>query len=232
MKETVSLEKVLGVEFKNPDLLRLAFIHSSFLNEDPKAVPESNERLEYLGDALLGLVVADELYRRYPDQAEGELTQMRAALVRGSALATLAKSLGLGEHLILGKGEESTGGRTRDSNMAATFEALVGAVYLDGGYRTARKFVLRIMGDALKSVGGLSTVRNAKSALQELVQSRGIATPSYRIVDFSGEDHAREFTAEVLVEGRVVGRGKGRRKAIAEQDAAQNALNSQWQDGL
>ena len=227
MKRLDSLEESLGVEFQDRDLLRLAFIHSSYLNENPETYPESNERLEYLGDAQVGLVIAHDLFERYPDQPEGELTALRSELVRGETLARIAESLHLGQYLLMGKGEEANGGRERQSNLAATFESLVGALFLDQGYEATRDFVLRVLSEEITSVEMRSnTPKNPKSTLQEMVQRRGGPSPSYRIVEVSGEDHAREFTAEVLVRGEVKGRGTGHRKSLAERAAAQKALEA------
>lgn len=218
------IEKALSLSFKEKDLLQLALIHRSFLNENPGAFSESNERLEFLGDALLGLVVAQELFRRHPEKPEGELTTLRSALVRGDTLARIANSLELGEHLLMGRGEEASGGRERQSNLACAFEALLGAVFIDQGYEAARDFVLRVMADEISSVE--TVPKSAKSVLQELVQRRGVGSPSYRVVEVGGEDHAREFTSEVTVSGEVVGRGKGRRKSEAEAEAAGQALKA------
>ena len=224
MVQADRLERDLGVSFRDRSLLELAFVHSSYLNENPEALPESNERLEFLGDALLGLAVAQDVYQRVPGGSEGDLTSLRSALVRGETLARVADSLQLGEYLIMGKGEEASGGRDRESNLAATFEALVGALFLDQGYGPARDFASRILSAEITTVASSGVSKNAKSLLQELVQERGEGPPSYRIVDVTGEDHDREFTAEVLVSGTVMGRGVGRRKALAEQEAAKSAL--------
>ncbi len=218
------IEKALSLSFKDKDLLRLSLIHRSFLNENPGAFSESNERLEFLGDALVGLVVAQELFRRHPEKPEGELTTLRSALVRGDTLARIADSLELGEHLLMGRGEEASGGRERQSNLACAFEALLGAVFVDQGYEAARDFVLRVMADEIPSVE--SVPKSTKSVLQERVQRRGVGSPSYRVVEMSGEDHAREFTSEVTVSGEVVGRGRGRRKSEAEAEAASQALKA------
>ena len=196
------------------------------MNENPEAFPESNERLEFLGDALVGMVVAHELYQRYPDSPEGDLTVLRSALVKGETLAQIADSLQLGQYLLMGKGEEASGGRKRPSNLAATFEALVGAVFLDLGYDKTRDFVLRVLADMLSSVGKRIPLKNSKSLLQELVQGMGKTIPSYRIVDVTGEDHARTFTVEVVVSGEVMGRGTGSRKSTAEREAASEALRA------
>ena len=225
-RELKSLADELGFSFNNGDLFSLAFVHSSYVNENPEAFPESNERLEFLGDALVGLVVAHELYQRYPDRPEGDLTALRSALVKGETLALIADSLQLGQYLLMGKGEEASGGRKRPSNLAATFEALVGAVFLDQGYDEARDFVLRVLSDALSSVGKRISLKNSKSLLQELVQGKGKAVPSYRVVEVTGEDHARTFTVEVVISGAVMGSGTGSRKSTAEREAASEALRA------
>lgn len=224
MSRLNSLENDLGISFKSKALLRLALVHRSFMNEKPAAAPESNERLEFLGDALVGLVVAHDLYERYPERTEGELTAVRSALVQGETLARIAESLRLGQYLSMGKGEQASGGRERPSNLATVFEALVGAIFLDQGYEAARAFVLAAL-TAEQSVVGLGKVpKSPKSLLQEVVQRDGAATPSYRVVEATGEDHAPCFTAEVAVAGEVLGKGKGRRKSHAETAAAREAL--------
>jgi ribonuclease-3 len=225
-----ALEQTLGVRFADRDLLTLALVHSSYLNENPEDFPESNERLEFLGDALIGLVVAHRLYGDYPSVPEGGLTAMRSSLVRGDTLADVARSLNLGSYLLLGTGEDAGGGREKSSNLAAAFEAVVGALLLDRGYRTARTFVLRALSDQLEALARDAVVTNPKSMLQELVQGRHLDAPTYRIVDETGREHARRFTAEVIVGGRVLGRGTGGRKASAEQEAAREALEALDQD--
>ena len=220
-----ALEKRLGISFRNGDLLRLAFVHKSYLNENP-GLTDSNERLEFLGDALIGLVVAQELYLRLPHGPEGELTAIRSAMVRGESLAATAEALGLGECLLMGKGEEAAAGRSRPSNLAGVFEALAGALFLDGGFDSARSFVLRTLLPQLRSLEQRNVPKSPKSLLQELLQGRGMGLPSYRIVEATGEVHSREFTAEVSVSGRVMGRGSGRRKARAEEAAAKEAVRA------
>ena len=224
LRESDPLEAALGVSFQREDLLRLALAHSSYLNENPGTFPQSNERLEFLGDAIIGAVVAHELYQLYPEWSEGELTLARSALVSGETLAGVAEGLKLGRYLYVGKGEEAGGGRERPTNLAAALEALVGALFLDQGYDATRGFVLRLFSAELSTLGRRSVVRNPKSALQEAVQGRGRSTPSYEIVEVSGEEHAPLFTVEVTVDGRVLGRGTGARKSQAEQAAAADAL--------
>ena len=221
-----SFEDALGVSFNDKDLLRTALVHSSYLNENPGESSDSNERLEFLGDALIGLVMAEELYRRHPDRPEGELTSMRSALVRGDTLASVGSSLDLGRFLVMGKGEERNGGRDRASTLAAAFEALVGALFLDQGYESARHFVLKALAEEISRVDHEPVQTNSKSLLQELLQGQGLDPPAYRITHITGDDHARSFTAEAVSEGKVVGHGTGSRKALAEQQAAADALKA------
>ena len=220
-----AFERSLGVSFDDRSLLELAFVHSSFIAEFPEVYPESNERLEFLGDALVDLVVAHELYARFPDSPEGELTQMRAALVSKNALAHVADTLKLGGYLILGKGEMETGGVERESNRANAFEALVGAIFLDQGYGVACEFTLKVMERAITAVvNGDSPLKHPKSLLHEVAMSRGYGPPVYRVVNESGQDHQRQFTVEAVVNGKPAGQGTGGRKALAEREAARVAL--------
>ena len=221
-----ALKESFGVEFKDESQLRLALVHSSYLNESPDEFDESNERLEFLGDAVIGMVVTEELYRRWPDEPEGRLTAMRVALVRGQTLARVARSLDLGRYVLMGRGEAESGGRIRDSNLADALEAVTGAVYIDRGYEAARSFVLKAMAEELASSSMSGRETNPKSVLQELVQSMDGSLPVYRLLSASGADHARTFDVEVLVSGRAVGRGTGPRKSEAEQAAARQAIRA------
>lgn len=220
----------MGVSFHQKDLLHLALAHSSYLNEKPGTFSQSNERLEYLGDALIGAFVAQELYRQYPQWSEGELTQARSILVRGETLAGVANRLQLGKRLYMGNGEEASGGRGRTSNLAAALEALVGALFLDRGYEAARDFFLRLVDEEISTLRRRSVPNNPKSTLQEAVQAKGLAPPSYRVVEAAGSDHSRRFTVEVSIADRAVGCGTGARKSQAEQEAAANALRSMDMD--
>ena len=224
MAKRHALEKPLGVKFKDPALLDQALVHSSYVNENPERAPGSNERLEFLGDAVLGLVVADELFAAYPDQDEGKLTELRTHLVRRDTLARAARELKLGEAVLLGRGEEASGGRTRPTNLAHAYEAVVGAIFLDGGLTTARRFVSRSLGAEFKSIADRAFPQDPKSQLQELSQSLYQSTPAYRLLESEGPDHARRFTIEVVVEGKALGKGKGRSKQEAEKEAARKAL--------
>lgn len=224
MLDTVEVK--LGLRFVRRELLSLALVHGSFVNEMPGARAESNERLEFLGDAVINAVVAQEMYLRHPEWPEGLLTSARAAIVRTETLAKIAQSLELGQHLLMGKGEEASGGRGRPTNLAATFEAVTGALFLDQGYEAARAFALRTVGAELEDVVKQRPPRHAKTALQELAQSMGMPPPTYNILEATGPDHAREFTAEVTVGGEVKGKGTGSRKSLAEQRAAEQALEA------
>ena len=223
---TESLEKLLGVTFHDNSLLAVALTHSSYLNESPGTASECNERLEFLGDAALGMAIAEELYARFPDEQEGALTSMRASIVQGDTLARAARRLDIGSHLLMGAGEAGTGGRNRDSNLAAVFEAVVGAIFLDQDYEAARAFCLRVLDEEISSAEPAASPQHPKSALQELVQGKRLPAPKYNIVDTSGEPHAPTFTAEVAVEGKVLGAGQGRSKSLAEQEAAKAALEA------
>lgn len=226
-----SLQQKLGVRFKDRALLKQALVHSSYLNENPGVFSLSNERLEFLGDAVIGLGVAHELFRIHPAWPEGRLTEARAALVQGESLAVLAEHLGLGASLLMGRGEEASGGRLRPSNLAAAFESLVGALFLDQGYGVAESVTLTLMSDGLDAVGRGDAGKSPKSALQEAVQRKGSSSPSYRITEIAGQDHARRFTAEVSVGDRVLGSGAGARKSEAEQQAAAAALEALDREG-
>ena len=230
MEFLCTLEDALGVRFRDSELLRLALVHSSYLNENPGEYLESNERLEFLGDAVLGVIVAEELYSAYPLWPEGRLTQARAAVVQESALAEAARGIGLGEMLLMGKGEAVGGGRQRPSNLSSGLEAVIGAVFLDQGYELARAAVLRVLADQLASLEQPDMAANPKSALQEAVQGEGLPAPSYSIVHEEGADHDRLFVAEVTVGGEVAGRGEGKRKSLAEQAAAEEALRGREGD--
>ena len=231
MLDLEPLEATLGVAFGDKALLHLALAHSSYLNENPGVFTESNERLEFLGDSVVGAVVAAELFRRHPDWPEGDLTHGRSVLVRGETLARLAEALGLGGFLYMGKGEEEAGGKRRSNNLAAVLEAVVGAAFLDGGYGVARDLVLRMLVDELAALDRPTVPRDPKSALQEALQARGLPAPQYRIVNVEGEEHSRMFTAQFMVDGEVAASGAGKRKSLAEQAAAAEALRHIEKDG-
>lgn len=217
------LEEKIGHSFKDGSLLAAAMTHSSYSNENRQDGVSDNERLEFLGDSVLGLIVSGNLYLEHPEMPEGELTRLRASLVCESSLSAVARSLSLGEYLLLGHGEDAGGGRSRASILADATEALIGALYLDGGFRAARAFVMRFL---LKSAGihASESFRDYKTALQELVQRDRQNTMAYRMTGESGPDHAKRFFAEVLINGEPAGRGEGESKKAAEQSAAREAL--------
>jgi ribonuclease-3 len=219
------LQEKLSIRFRKPELLREALTHTSYVNEQPCTFLNDNERLEFLGDAVLGVLVADELYHRHPTAREGELTSMRAAIVRTDSLARASRRIDLGSHLFLGRGEEASGGRSRVANLCAAFEALIGAIYLDQGIEEARRLLRDLLGDAIQAIEATAT-RDPKSLLQERVQAEQHCTPVYRTVAETGPDHAKEFVVEVLIGDRAIGTGVGPNKQAAEQKAAQDALTN------
>ncbi len=218
-----SLESRIGYSFKNKGLLRDALTHSSYYNENRSASHESNERLEFLGDAVLGLIVGEYLFRRFPQLPEGRLTRLRAELVCEKSLDGVAKLIGMGEHLLLGRGEASSGGRTRPSINADAVEALIAAMYLDGGFEEAVKFIRRFILCPFEAGEGVRD-RDAKSELQELVQKKSGQFLEYILVGESGPDHMKEFTVEVRLNGEALARAAGHSKKDAEQHAALSAL--------
>jgi ribonuclease-3 len=219
------LEKKLGYSFKNPALLSEALSHSSYANEHRAAKLNSNERLEFLGDSVLGFVTAEFLFTSHPDLPEGDLTRIRAALVCEQSLYEVATSqLELGRYLKLGRGEEAGGGRRRISILADATEAVFAAVYLDGGIEAARSLIHRVLLDAVREEAVEERRRDFKTALQELVQRQADQVLTYRMVGEHGPDHAKVFTAEVLLNGSAVGSGSGHSKKEAEQSAARAAL--------
>jgi ribonuclease-3 len=216
------LEKAIGYRFKNISLLQNALAHSSYANERWHNSLMSNERLEFLGDSILGMTVADYLYRNFPDRPEGELTRMRADMVCERTLAAVADRIGLGQHLLLGHGEEQGGGRSRPSILADAVESIIAACYLDGGFESAANFIRTfILCDV--PVKQLHNV-DYKTTLQELVQQKKNQVLTYAMVGESGPDHDKQFVVEVSLNGTVVGAGNGRSKKKAEQDAARTAI--------
>ena len=220
------LESILGVTFKDQGLLERALVHRSYVNEVGGKPADSYERMEFLGDAALELAISTHLYQLLPDHSEGDLTKGRASLVCGESLAGVAKRLGLSEYIVFGKGEGLSGGGYRESTLAAAMEAVVAAVYLDQGFAETQRFVLRVMAPELKHYLEQGTApANSKSLLQEQVQSNGLPSPVYRLVESQGPDHDPEFTVVVLVDGEVAGQGRGGKKADAERAAARDALD-------
>lgn len=224
MTNIFEAEKALNVTFSNKALLQRALTHRSYLNENPDYPLEDNERLEFLGDAILDFITGEYLYHRFPEMPEGRLTNLRSALVRTETLANFASQLDLGAHLLLGRGEEDSGGRRRSAILCDAFEAFIGALYLDSNLETVRRFVYAIIDPALQAILAADTDKDAKSRLQEVAQSHYQLTPTYRTVLEEGPDHAKEFTVEAVIGGKVYGRGKGFSKQNAAQAAAQAAL--------
>jgi ribonuclease-3 len=224
-KAASSLAKLVDISFTSSALLQQALYHRSYLNEAGHEV-ESNERMEFLGDAVLGIIVADKLYRDYPALSEGHLSQLRALLVRWDALAKVAERINLGDYLVLGRGEELSGGRSRPSNLASGFEALIGAAYLDGGITKARKLVLKLLKPDFEEIAARGVTADSKSELQHVAQTKWHEIPHYRLVSSEGPDHAKLFTVEVMVGEQVLGEGQGRNKKQAELNAARQALET------
>ena len=216
-----NLEERLGYQFQNRTLLENALTHSSYANEHRDAGMPSNERLEFLGDSVLGMVVADHLYREHPNMPEGELTRTRAAMVCEDSLVEVARALDLGRYLRLGKGEDAGGGRERPSILADATEALIAAIYLDGGIAQARRTIRALI---LGNEEELSASRDYKTALQELIQKESGQKLTYRLVAEKGPDHAKYFSMEVELNGTTIGAGEGRTKKAAEQAAAKAAI--------
>jgi ribonuclease-3 len=224
METTEELQARLGIPFNNPALLEQALTHRSYINEHGEKVAGDNERLEFLGDAVLDFLVGDMLYQRFPHMPEGDLTRLRAALVRTEALGEIAAEIGLGQYLRMGKGEESSGGRERVTNLCATFEAVVGALYLDKNLEAVRDFVTPRLDALLEQVMAEARDKDARSRLQEWSQAEHNLTPAYRTISATGPDHQKEFLVAVVIGERTVAQGKGRSKQAAAQAAAREAL--------
>jgi len=224
VSEILQAEAALNLTFSNKALLQRALTHRSYLNENPDYPLEDNERLEFLGDAILDFVTGEYLYHRFPEVAEGRLTNLRSALVRTERLAQFADDLQVGEHLFLGRGEEDSGGRERPAILCDAFEALIGALYLDQGIEAAREFIYPIIEPALQEILASDADKDAKSQLQEIAQSHYQLTPTYRTVKEDGPDHAKEFTVQAVIGLKVYGTGVGLSKQSAAQAAAKEAL--------
>ncbi len=217
-------EEVLGIPFQDPSLLRLALTHRSYVYETPGAALATNERMEFLGDSILALISADFLYRTFPTLTEGELTDVRAVLVRTETLATFARELAIGDHLRMGKGEQGT--KESPRVLASSFEAVLGAIYLDQGLEKVQQFLLPKLEPIATNIVEKRLFKDSKSLFQELAQAHESITPSYRLANQEGPSHNRTFTIEVMLGDTVAGHGQGRNKQTAEQEAARNALES------
>jgi ribonuclease III len=224
LTDTSQIQKGLGVSFKDPSLLEESLVHSSYVNENPGAKMASNERLEFLGDAVLGIIVAERLYVGFPAMNEGEMTRLRAVLVCRECLFRMAKSLNLGDYLYMGKGEETSGGRRKPANLAGALEALIGAIYLDRGPDIVREYTLRLVEPELRLILAGEAGPDFKSQLQEAIQARFQQPPAYRVVELTGPDHDRTFSVEVRIGNTILGRGTGKSKKAAEAEAARAAI--------
>jgi len=224
-------EKKIKVVFKDKNLLKQAFTHRSFINENPTTSLSHNERLEFLGDAVLELIVTDFLYRKYPNYAEGELTAVRSALVNAIIISEIASQVGMNDYLLLSKGEAKDNGKARQYILANTYEALVGAMYLDQGYEVVNKFITRTLLPKTEEIVNKKLWRDAKSLVQEKAQEFVSVTPAYKVLQQTGPDHDKHFTVGIYFGGDLIAEGKGKSKQEAEQKAAENALKlKNWLD--
>lgn len=212
----------IGYTFKDKELLNEALTHSSYANEKHGKM-RNNERMEFLGDAVLSVISAEFLFERFPDMPEGKLSKLRSSLVCTQSLSMFAKEIGLGEYLLLGKGEENTGGRERPSILENAFEALIAAIYLDGGMENARRHILRFLEPVLENGDG-AAFKDYKTMLQEVIQQNPSENVNYVLVSESGPDHNKCFNVEVRLNSNVIGKGAGKSKKLAEQEAAREAL--------
>ncbi|MBY0376808.1 ribonuclease III [Patescibacteria group bacterium] len=224
-------EKKTGITFKDKELLKQAFIHRSYINENPGSKIPHNERLEFLGDAVIELIVTDFLYRKYPSFNEGELTAVRSALVNAVIISAVAQDIGMNDFLLLSKGESKDMGKARQYILANTYEAYVGAVFLDQGYEKAEKFITKNLLTKTEEIVKKKLWRDSKSLVQEKAQEFVSVTPSYKVTHESGLDHDKHFTVGIFFGGNLIAEGKGKSKQEAEQSAALNALKAKnWLD--
>lgn len=222
MRSLSEIQERIGCTYRDPELLERALTHKSYANEN--RLPYHNERMEFLGDAVLNLAVSEHLMKTCPDSTEGDLSRLRAAMVSEPALAAVAREIGLGEYLLLGKGEEQTGGRDKGSLLADCLEAVIAYVYLDAGQQQANAFILRFFEDLIKKTCAAGGTFDYKTELQELCQERLKTLPEYRVSSETGPDHQKQFEVELSIKGTLYGRGIGRSKKEAEQRAAKEAL--------
>ena len=222
MADLATWQQALSISFNDPSLLEQALVHRSYVNENPTMT--SNERLEFLGDAILGLIIAERLYHRLPHLSEGEMTKLRSILVRRDSLARIATDIGLGHYLYLGKGEEASGGRHKPTNLAAALEAVIAAIYLDQGLVATRNLVLGLFDVRMEETISGGAWVDHKSQLQELTQAKWQTTPVYHLIEAVGPAHDTTFTVEVRIGDTVLGRGAGKSKKRAETEAARSAL--------
>jgi len=218
------LEKIIGYEFRDAALLDNALIHTSYVNENKSMPKISNERLEFLGDAVLELVTSDYIFENFPKLSEGEMTKLRAGVVCEPSLASCARKIGLGDYIKMGRGEVASGGAKRDSVLSDAYEAVIGAIYLDGGYVSAQKFILDALKEDIHSQRGLRWIADCKTHLQEQLQKYSTAPIEYYVIKEEGPEHEKIFTVELAHEGKVMAQGSGRNKKEAEQSAARSAI--------
>jgi len=231
MTNFTNFEKKTKIIFKDKDLLKQAFIHRSYINENPSKGLAHNERLEFLGDAVLELIVTDFLYKKYPNYTEGELTAVRSALVNAVIISSVAEDIGMNEYLLLSKGEAKDNGKARQYILANTYEAYVGAVYMDQGYDVADKFVAKTLLPKTEEIVNKKLWRDAKSLVQEKAQEFVNVTPAYRVLSEAGPDHDKHFTVGIYFGKDLIAEGKGKSKQEAEQKAAEAALKvKNWMD--
>ena len=224
MEQFEKFEESVGITFKDKDLLKKAFTHRSYLNENEAEGIQHNERLEFLGDAVLELVVTSYLYKTYPDNPEGDLTAYRSSLVNTISISEAATILNMNEYLLLSKGESKDTGKARQYILANAYEAIIGAIYLDQGYDVAQKFIALSLFDVLQGIIDKKLYKDAKSYVQELAQEHVSVTPTYEVLNESGPDHDRDFEVGVYFGEELIARGKGKAKQEAEQEAARAAL--------
>ena len=218
------LEKRIGVKFANRDLLKTALTHRSYINENREQNIENNERLEFLGDAVLELIISDHIYKKYPEKHEGELTAIRSALVRTESIAEESKKMGIGQYLLLSKGEEESGGKDKEYIIADLYEAVLGAIYLDKDYETAKEYVTRTILKKVDKVVEEELFIDPKTKIQELSQAKYKVTPTYTILKEEGPDHDKHFTIGLFLENKEIAQGVGTSKQKAEEDAARKAI--------
>lgn len=224
LENFAQLEKKLGLKFKNKDLLIQAFTHRSYLNENSTFYLAHNERMEFLGDAVLELAVTEYLYKEFPKESEGELTTWRAALVNADTLSQIAKEINFNDYLLLSKGEAKDTGKARDYILANCLEAFIGAVYLDQGYKKSKEFIDKVLIKELSMILEHGLFRDAKSHFQEQAQEKARITPTYKVLDEQGPDHAKNFVIGIFLGEKLIAKGEGSSKQEAEEQAAKNAL--------
>jgi len=222
--EIANLEKIVGHSFENRSILAHALVHSSYINENKLNPLENNERLEFLGDAVVELVTSEYIFTNFPDMTEGEMTKLRASVVCEATLSRCARELGFGAYLKMGKGELANNGRDRDSILCDIFEAIIGAVYMDGGYLPAKKFIISQLEADIHSMRGLTWISDCKTHLQEQLQKHSQEPIEYYVIKEEGPDHNKIFTVELAHSGKILGQGSGRNKKEAEQEAARHAI--------